>query len=38
VSWGLTLASGRHHSAAVADWRRGGIAVPDLPAVFSIGR
>jgi 16S rRNA (cytidine1402-2'-O)-methyltransferase len=38
VSWGLTLASGRHHSAAIVDWRRAMIAVPDLPAVFCIGR
>jgi 16S rRNA (cytidine1402-2'-O)-methyltransferase len=38
VSWGLTMASGRHHSATVADWRQGAVTVPDLPAVFAIGR
>jgi 16S rRNA (cytidine1402-2'-O)-methyltransferase len=38
VSWGISLAAGRHHSATVSEWRRSGVTVPDLPAVFAIGR
>lgn len=38
VSWGITLASGRNHSALVTDWRRRPVDMPDAPAVFAIGR